>query len=147
MSTPRPQQPEHQVLLVREWDEQTTGSGCCGRLGGDTTELCGAADFSRSRELMEQMGAIYRALHAELSRDVCDLQIVDTRNMTYLYPVLYRAARRRGRSRRAAVAAVARGVRQGAVIVDGETVLAGDLPPVDDVVRVVLEALTAARPS
>lgn len=142
----RSQQPEHQVLLVREWDEQTTGSGCCGRLGGVTTELCGAADFSRSRELMEQMGAIYRALHAELPRAVCDLQIVDTRNMTYLYPVLYRTARRRGRSRREALVAVSRGVRQGAVIVDGETVLAGDLPPVDEVVRIVLGALAASRP-
>lgn len=142
----RSRQPEHQVLLVREWDEQTTGSGCCGRLGGETTEMCGAADYSRSRELMERMGAIYLALHAELPRDICDLQIVDTRNMTYLYPVLYRTARRRGRSRRAALAAISRGVRQGAVIVDGETVLAGDLPPVDEVVRVVLGALAASRP-
>jgi len=141
-----PQQPTHQVLLVRDWDEQTTGSGCCGRLGGATTELGGACDFSETRALMEHMGAIYRALRAELPRDVCDVQIVDARNLTFLYPGLYRAARRRGRSRGEALRDLAQGVRQGAIVVDGVTVCAGDPPPVEVAVDLVLRQLAGSAP-
>ena len=141
-----PQQPAHQVLLVRDWDEQTTGSGCCGRLGGVTTEFGDACDFTETRALMEQMGAIYRALRAELPREVCDIQIVDARNMTFLYPGLYRAARRRGRTRSDAVRAIAAGVRQGAIVVDGVTVSAGDPPPVDVAVDLVLRELAGGTP-
>jgi hypothetical protein len=141
-----PQRPDHQVLLVRDWDEQTTGSGCCGRLGGVTTELAGACDFGETRQLMEQMGAIYRALRAELPRELCDVQIVDARNVTFLYPGLYRAARRRGSSRGEALRAIAAGVRQGAIIVDGVTVCAGDPPPVDVAVDLVLRQLAGSMP-
>lgn len=95
---------------------------------------------------MEQMGAIYRALRAELPREVCDIQIVDARNMTFLYPGLYRAARRRGRTRSDAVRAIAAGVRQGAIVVDGVTVSAGDPPPVDVAVDLVLRELAGSTP-
>jgi hypothetical protein len=141
-----PQQPAHLVLLVRDWDEQTTGSGCCGRLGTATSELGCATDFAQARELMVEMGAIYRALRAELPREYCDIQIVDARNITFLYPSLYRAARRRGLDRRAALKAVSSGVRQGAIIVDGITVSAGGPPPVDEAVGLVLRSLGATRP-
>jgi len=139
-----PQQPTHQVLLVRDWDEQTTGSGCCGRLGTATSELGCATDFAQARVLMEQMGAIYRALRAELPRERCDIQIVDARNITFLYPSLYRSARRRGLARRAALTAVSRGVRQGAIIVDGVAVSAGAPPPVEEAVDLVLRSLGAS---
>jgi hypothetical protein len=142
-----PQQPTHQVLLVRDWDEQTTGSGCCGRLGGSSTEFGGACDFTETRDLMERMGAIYRALRTELPREVCDVQIVDGRNMTFLYPGLYLSSRRRGRSRREALRAVAAGVRQGAIIVDGVTVSAGDPPSVDEAVGLVLRELAGSTPA
>ena len=141
-----PQQPAHLVLLVRDWDEQTTGSGCCGRLGTSTSELGCATDFAPARELMEQMGAIYRALRTELPREYCDIQVVDARNITFLYPSLYLSARRRGLRRREAFSAVARGVRQGAIIVNGVTVSAGGPPPVDVAVDLVLRSLGAASP-
>jgi hypothetical protein len=147
MNQAAPQQPTHQVLLVRDWDEQTTGSGCCGRLGGATSEFGCADDFTETRALMEKMGAIYRALRAELPREVCDVQIVDARNMTFLYPGLYLAARRRGRSRREALRAIAAGVRQGAIVVNGVTVSAGDPPSVDVAVDLVLRELAGARPT
>jgi hypothetical protein len=138
------QQPAHQVLLVRDWDEQTTGSGCCGRLGTSTSEFGCATDFAPARELMEKMGAIYRALRAELPRERCDIQIVDARNITFLYPSLYLSARRHGLGRRQALRALASGVRQGAIIVDGVTVSAGDPPPVDEAVDIVLRSLAAS---
>lgn len=139
-----PQQPTHRVLLVRDWDEQTTGSGCCGRLGSATSEFGCATDFAPARELMERMGAIYRALRAELPPERCDIQVVDARNITFLYPSLYLAARRRGLGRRQALGQVSQGVRQGAIIVDGITVSAGDPPPVDEAVDLVLRSLASS---
>lgn len=147
MNQAAPQQPTHQVLLVRDWDEQTTGSGCCGRLGGLTTEFGASCDFGETRVLMEQMGAIYRALRTELPPAVCDIQIVDARNLTFLYPSLYLAARRRGSTRGEAFRAIARGMRQGAIVVDGVTVSAGDPPPVEVAVDLVLRQLAGRSPA
>jgi hypothetical protein len=91
------------------------------------------------------MGAIYRALRAELPPERCDIQVVDARNITFLYPSLYLTARRRGLTRWAALSAMSSGVRQGAIIVDGVTVSAGGPPPVDEAVDLVLRSLAASR--
>jgi hypothetical protein len=141
------QQPGHRVLLVRDWDEQTTGSGCCGRLGSAGSELGGACEFSETRALMERMGAIYLALREVLPREVCDVQVVDPRNITYLYPSLYLEARRQGLARRDALVQLSRGLRQGAIVVDGVTVSAGDPPAPDEAVDLVLRQLARSRPS
>jgi hypothetical protein len=135
----------HRVLLVREWDQQTTGSGCCGRLEGGEGELADAADFARSRADMESVGAIYRALRATFRPDQVDIQIVDPRNTTFLVPSLLRAARRRGDSWRAALRHLAGGVAQGAIVVDGHVVSSGPIPEPDRAVDLVLAEL-AARP-
>jgi hypothetical protein len=140
------QQPGHRVLLVRDWDEQTTGSGCCGRLGAASSELGGACEFTETRALMERMGEIYMALREALPREVCDIQIVDPRNITFLYPSLYLEARRQGLSRRDALVQVSRGLRQGAIVVDGITVSAGDPPRPDDAVDLVLRQLARTAP-
>jgi hypothetical protein len=141
------QQPGHRVLLVRDWDEQTTGSGCCGRLGAAGTELGGACEFTETRAMMERMGAIYRALRAALPPEVCDIQIVDPRNITFLYPSLYLEARRQGLARRDAIVQLSRGLRQGAIVVDGITVAAGDPPAPDDAVDLVLRQLARSTPA
>lgn len=52
----------HQVVLVRPWDQQMSGSGCCGRLGGLGNELGNEEDFAPQRCDMESMGVVYRAL-------------------------------------------------------------------------------------
>jgi hypothetical protein len=131
----------HQVLLVREWDQQTTGSGCCGRLDGGGAELAAAADFARCRHDMEAVGAIYRALRATFPREVVDVQVVDPRNLTYLLPALWRAARRRGDPVGGAVGQLARGVAQGAIVVDGHVVSSGTIPDPERAVDLVLAEL------
>jgi hypothetical protein len=131
----------HRVLLVREWDQQTTGSGCCGRLEGGEGELAGAADFARSRADMEAVGAIYRALTATFPREVVDVQVVDPRNTTYLVPALIRAARRRGDGWGAALRHAVGGIAQGAIVVDGHVVSSGSIPDPDRAVDLVLTEL------
>jgi hypothetical protein len=131
----------HRVLLVREWDSQTTGSGCCGRLEGGDSEFAGAADHGRSRTDMESMGAVYRALRAELP--VLDVQVVDPRNLTFLVPGLLRDARRHGASWPQALRALARGTGQGAIVVDGHPVSTGPIPAPADAVDLVLGHLAA----
>jgi hypothetical protein len=131
----------HQVLLVREWDQQTTGSGCCGRLDGGGAELAAAADFARSRRDMEAVGAIYRALTAAFPREVVDVQVVDPRNLTYLLPALWRAARRRGDRIGGALRQLAGGVSQGAIVVDGHVVSSGTIPDPERAVDLVLAEL------
>ncbi len=138
--------PTHRVLLVREWDQQTTGSGCCGRLEGGDSEMAGAADFTVTRVQMERMGAVYRALVAELSDADVDIQVVDPRNLTFLVPALIRDAWHHGRSWRNVLHQLRTGVAQGAIVVDGRVVASGEIPRPDQAVGLVLRALEPAHP-
>jgi len=127
----------HQAILVREQDAQHSGSGCCGRLGEGHTRLGAAADFSHSRARMEQVGEIYRTL-AETAPDL-DLVVADPRNLVWLYPAIWRAARRHGVGVPATLRAMARAGAPVAVVVDGETLYSGRLPEAEIVVRAVLD--------
>ncbi len=119
----------HRVVLVREWDEQMSGSGCCGRLGGEGTDLGEAATYADTRLGMEQMGIVYRALRAAFDEEQLAIEVVDPRNMVYLLPALIADARRRGLRGRQIWHLLRRGVRQHAVIVDGLLVHPGGVPP------------------
>ncbi len=134
----------HRILLVREWDQQTTGSGCCGRLEGGDSEIAGASDFGRCRQDMEAMGAVYRALREELPQ--LDVQVVDPRNLTFLLPGMLRDARRGGASWRESFREVRRGCGQGAIVVDGRVVSSGTIPAADAAVGMVLRQLAASAP-
>ncbi len=93
--------PHHRVLLVREWDQQVGGSGCCGRLNTATVgTLCENADtpYARARADMERMGRIYTALRERFGPGEVELTVVDPRNTVWLLPALWRDARRRGLS-------------------------------------------------
>lgn len=131
----------HRVLLVRQWDAQTTGGSCCGRLEGAGAEF-GGDEFAHNRCAMEEMGAVYRALRSELPN--VDIQVVDPRNVTWLVPTIYRDARRGGASRGDAARTVLRGVSYTAIIVDGRIVARGEVPGPEAAVDAVLGALAAA---
>lgn len=116
------------VILVREWDAQASGSGCCGRLGGVCDELGRSDDYAHSRRDMEAMGALYRAVrrrHPEV-----DVQMCDPRNMVWLVPAIVRDARGRGLRGRGLLRQLRRGVGRNAVIVDGHVLHWGDPPAV-----------------
>lgn len=120
----------HRVLLVREWDEQTSGSGCCGRLGSEAVEAINEAaqdPYARSRRDMERMGAVYRALQDRFG-DELDLTVVDPRNTVWLLPAVWRDARRRGLPVSEALRQVNAATKPCAVVCDGMVLLADGTP-------------------
>lgn len=136
------------ILLVRQWDQQVGGSGCCGRLSSAAAEaVCasGADDpYAAARADMESMGEVYRALHRRLGEAV-DLTVVDPRNTAWLLPAVWRDARRRGLSRRATLRQVHRATSQWAVVCDGLVLLTRPAA-VEDVVGEVLADLRDRHP-
>lgn len=133
----------HRVLLVREDDAQHSSSGCCGRLGGQDSLLGEAADFSRNRCVMEDMGRVYRALRAAFDRSEVDVTVVDPRNSVWLVPVIWRDARRRGMRPREAWRQVTRGVSTAAIVVDGRVLFNGGVPDPSEVVEAVRTEIAA----
>jgi len=77
------------VILVREWEQQMSSSGCCGRLQGDLLGDGKTRVFAERRRIMEAMGPLYRALKARFGEDV-ELMVVDPRNFVSLIPRLIR---------------------------------------------------------
>ncbi len=135
---------EHRIILVREWDAQVTGSGCCGRLGGEGTMLGDTDTFSSNRTEMEKMGEVYRALRAELFEEEVEIAVVDPRNQVWLVPALFRDARKRGLSPREIWRQVRSGVSYNAVIVDGKVLFSGNVPSAEDAVAAARAALSPA---
>lgn len=142
--------PAHRVLLVREWDVQASGSGCCGRLGSETvgslTDHTGTEDpYARSRADMEQFGAVYRALRERYSEDEVELTVVDPRNAIWLAPAIWRDARRRGLSLAGTLRQVLGGTASRAVVCDGVVLVTGESPDAEQVLAAVERDVTAHR--
>lgn len=130
----RPETAVRRVLLVRQWDEQTSSSGCCGRAGDVTTESPRDHESGHARACMEATGAAYRSLRAALP--AADVVIVDPRNWAWLVPAVMRDARQRGLSRVDAVRQAVRATTPGALVVDG-VVVRTRLPAPDEALRAV----------
>ncbi|CAN5858705.1 hypothetical protein BH18ACT11_BH18ACT11_09650 [soil metagenome] len=131
----------HRIILVREWDAQVAASGCCGRLGGENSELGDKDTFAANRCEMEAMGRVYRALRTELFDEDAGITIVDPRNMVWLIPALLKDARKRGLGIGETWSHLRRGVSYTAIIVDGKTLFSGRIPPVEDAVAAVKKEL------
>ncbi len=131
----------HRIILVREWDAQLAASGCCGRLGGQNTELGDTETFAANRREMEAMGEVYRALRAELFDEDAEIAVVDPRNMVWLVPTLLKDARRRGLGSREIWKQLRRAVSYNSIIVDGKVLFSGRIPPVEDAVVAVKKEL------
>ena len=137
-------------MLVRQWDQQVGGSGCCGRFGSTAaTSLCAAGDdpYAHARVDMEAMGRVYRALRERYPADEVEITVVDPRNTAWLLPAVWRDARRRGLSRRAALRQLHRATAPSVVVCDGQ-VVATDPPDAATAVAAVAEDLRtrAVRP-
>lgn len=125
-SAPRPS-----VLLIREWEQQMSSSGCCGRLEGDVLLQQGVRCFPERRENMEEMGPLYRALRDRWG-DAIDLHVVDPRNLPTLLGLLWRDVRARRVGPLGALRTLF-GVTVTSVVVDGRIVSRGRWPTVDGV--------------
>lgn len=138
------------VLLVRQWDQQVGGSGCCGRFSSAAAEsVCGSAEdpYSHARGDMEVMGAVYRALRGRFTEEELEVTVVDPRNTAWLVPTIWRDARRRGMSRKDALRQVHRATGPCAVVCDG-LVLATDVAgPQQAVASVEADLAAHAHPT
>lgn len=123
--------PQHRVLLVREWDQQVGGSGCCGRLNSAAVgSLCEGAEtpYARSRVDMEAMGRVYTALRERFDAEQVELIVVDPRNSAWLLPAIWRDGRRRGLPVRSRLRQVSRGTAPCTVVCDGLAVARNATP-------------------
>lgn len=123
-ATPRPtssSRPRPSVIFVREWEQQMSSSGCCGRVEGDFLDFGrpGGSDpgrreepevggggaphvsrervrvFAERRKEMEEVGVLYRAVRDRFGDDV-DIRVVDPRNLLSLIPILWQEGGRHG---------------------------------------------------
>jgi hypothetical protein len=132
--TPTRQKPS--VIIIREMDSQMTGSGCCGKLIGDTTRYGGRVVFRESRRLMQQCGELSEALRQELG-DAVDITLVDPRNQLYLWPRLVRDVWRFRTPLTAALRTLAMAFSLPAVIVNGRVVASRHLPELPELIRAI----------
>ncbi|NIJ11364.1 hypothetical protein FHU38_001708 [Saccharomonospora amisosensis] len=122
---------EHRVVLVRQWDQQLGGSGCCGRLDGEAVrELHGHAEepYAHCRTDMEAVGAVYLALRSRFRADEVELTVVDPRNTAWVLPAVWRDARRRGLRWREALRQLNAATKACAVVCDGLVLDCGTEP-------------------
>jgi len=121
------------VLLIREWEQQMSSSGCCGRLEGDflASGAGGEPCFVERRRIMEEMGPLYRGLRAAYG-DAVDVEVVDPRSFPTLLSLLVRDWMRHRVGIGAALRTLA-GVTVTSVVVNGRLLARGSWPSVDAV--------------
>ena len=133
--------PRPSVLLVREWEQQMSSSGCCGRLEGDFLAPQGERCFPERRDIMEAMGPLYRGLRERYGDDV-EVNVIDPRNIGTLFTLLARDFRaHRPGWRRALHTLFSYSVTT--TIVNGRIVARGDWPTVDEVADALGGPVTA----
>lgn len=84
------------VILIREWENQMSSSGCYDRLERNSLlSHRGERCFPERRATMEAMGPLYRDLRARYS-DAVDIHVVDPRNLVTMFALLLRDTRAHG---------------------------------------------------
>lgn len=122
-------QPVH-VLFVREKDQQMSTSGCCGRLEGDVIELSqrsGDGLFRERRQIMEEVGVLYRKLEEDFGGKV-ELEIIDPRNLMSLLVILSKQWRKQKVPMRKKWLQFVKGYKANAVFVNGDLLVSGTVP-------------------
>jgi len=130
------------VILIREWEAQISGSGCCGRLEGDFLSCDGQPAAPERRAVMESMGPLYRELRARLGGNA-DIEVVDPRNVS-LFFLLLRDFWRFRVGLGHALRTLAR-VPVQAVVVNGRIVARGKWPEAEEVIAIVQRGGSAGR--
>lgn len=138
------ERPKPRVLLIREWEEQLSSSGCCGRIEGDfldwrETGRC----FAGRREEMEKAGRLYRAIRERYGERV-DVRIVDPRNLVSLVPILLREFWTRRVPPAAALRTLA-GLSVRGVVLDGRLFARDRWPAPGELFRVLDDRAAAPR--
>lgn len=119
------------VILVREWEQQMSSSGCCGRLEGDFLAPGGQRCFPERRDIMERMGPLYRELRSRYGDDI-EVTVVDPRNMVTMFSLLARDVRAHGTPIRDVLSTLFR-YSVTSVIVNGRLIARGRWPEIEEV--------------
>ncbi len=128
------------VILIREWEQQISGSGCCGRLEGDFLTRAGEPAFRERRACMEAMAPLSRTLRERFG-DAIELQVLDPRNPAFLFLLLRDVwAFRPGFVE--ALKTIGRLPIQ-AVVVNGRLLSRGEWPDPLEVVQILEDAISA----
>ncbi len=127
------------VIFVREWEQQMSSSGCCGRLEGDTLSWGGERCFAERRKIMDRVGELYRAIRDRYG-DGVDIRVIDPRNIPALIPTLVSDFRRYGVPLRQALG-VLFGITVNTVVVNGRLVSRKGLPDVARLLELVDTAM------
>ena len=130
------------VILIRELEEQLSGSGCCGRLEGDFLVCGGEPVFPERRAIMNAMGPVYRTLRTRFGEAV-EVHVVDPRNLFSLSFLLIRDFLGFRVGLVEALKTLARLPVQ-AVVVNGRLVARGEWPDPMEVVGILDEAMSEA---
>jgi hypothetical protein len=84
--------PPVSVILIREFAQQLTGSGCCGKIIGSDRTLRGRELFQLTRKHQLELGVLHQAVRKFFpqldGRDRVAVVVVDPRNQLYLIPKL-----------------------------------------------------------
>lgn len=154
------------VIFVREWEQQLSSSGCCGRVEGDFLDFGPGRDpdharheaaatagsagdtappswerepvFAERRKEMEEVGVLYRAVRDRFGDDV-DIRVVDPRNLLSLVPILWQEGRRHGVPFGETLGSLL-GLSVNMVIVNGRIVARNDWPDPDELLERIEEA-------
>jgi hypothetical protein len=133
----------HHLILIRETDQQGSGSTCCG-LSGDVAKWDeSGAIFSERRERMLRIGEIYRAVRAAFPTEV-EITVVDPRNFVSVAGILARDAIRF----HLPLSEILRTLGSTSLatgIFDGEVLFSGVPSPPDDVVAAIAVRLELER--
>jgi len=121
------------VILIREWEQQMSSNGCCGRLEGDFLQRGEERCFPERRQEMEAAGELYRAVRERHGNRV-QLRIVDPRNAISLLPMLLRDFLRFRVGPGAALATLF-GFSVSSVVVNGRLVTRGAWPSAEHLLR------------
>jgi hypothetical protein len=127
------------VILIREWEAQMSGSGCCGRLEGDFLFCEGQPAAPERRAVMERMGPLYRSLRDRFG-DIAEIEVVDPRNFT-LFFLLVRDFLVFRVGLPEALSTLAR-IPVQAVVVNGRMIARGEWPDIEDVAAIIEGELT-----
>jgi len=118
------------VLLIREWERQTSASGCCAHLKADFLIPDRERSFPERRAIMEAMGPLYRDLR-ERYGDAVQVQVLDPRNFLSMLPLLVRDFRAHGVGLAEALRTLCRLPVTG-VVVNGRLLASGRWPDADE---------------
>ena len=129
------------VILIREWEAQLSGSGCCGRLEGDFLVRDGEPIFRERRACMEAMAPLSRALRERFG-DAIELQVLDPRN-----PALFFLLLRDFWAFRVGLVEALKTIGRlpiQAVVLNGKLLSRGEWPDPLEVVEILEEAIAAS---